>query len=132
MAAYHAGFEAPVLFDGVDYNVVKWDGTETTSEIDVTTTANYDPVSDRCYSDFIRGMTSFEGTITFIFDSTKKPWPNLRDGGYVNVLELHCDLTGSKISMKAFIRSLKVAPTEIAGRVEVEVGFRNKGLVTYT
>lgn len=128
---YHAGFEAVALVNGVDLNVVKWDGTSTTQEIDVTTTANYDAPSNKCYTDFIRGTTSFEGTLMAIFDDTKKPWPTLRDGSYI-ALELQCDKTGSKISMQAFVRSLKVAPTEISGRVEVEVGFRNKGTVTYT
>lgn len=128
----HAGFECPATFDGTDYHLTSWEGTETTSDHSVTTTANYDPTDVKCYEDVIGGTTKFEGSCKFFFDTDLKPYPQLRSGKVVNALVLKCDLTGSQISMKAFIKTLKVAPTNIDGVEEVDVTFRNKGKITYT
>lgn len=128
----HRGFECKALLDGVDLNVTKWDGTSTTTELTRTNTSHYDPVEDRCYKSVIGGVSSFEGSITFEYDSNNKPWPNLRDGEFVEIAQLKCDNTGSMISGRLFIKTLKVAPDSIDGLVTGELTFSSDGKITYT
>lgn len=127
----HRGFECPVLLDGVDLHVTKWDGTSTTTELTRTNTSHYVPAEDRCYKSVIGGVTSFEGTINFEYDSNNKPWPNLRDGNFVELAELQCDNTGTKISCRIYIKTLKIAPDNIDGLVTGEITFSSDGKVTY-
>jgi hypothetical protein len=127
----HVGYEAPCTLDGVDYNCTEWKGTSTTTDVPTTNTSNYDAVDDKCYSDAIRGVSTFEGSVKFNFDSNNLPYPTLRDGKVINLAIFKFDLIGHQLSGKFLIKTFKVEPESLDGLVSVEISIRNKGKYSY-
>jgi hypothetical protein len=126
----HAGFECPLVANGVDRHVTSWELTVNNAPIEVTNTSDYNATDDRCYTRKIRGKTSGSGSWKEFFDTNQKPWPGFRDGSSFNVVA-NCDLTGSTITFPVILTSLKCAPTALDGVVEVDVNFDLNGRPVY-
>lgn len=127
---YHAGAEGIVTIDGTDYNVTKWSATEDVTEVDITTTANWDATDQFAYKDRQGVKRSLEGTIDFFWDKLNQPFPTLRAG---KIVALVLTLPNSKnITMaRAMVKNIPIDSGGMEGIFTLSgMSFGNKGKYT--
>lgn len=129
----HSGYEGTLVIAGEDINVQNWTASEETGSSDATTTADYDPTDQRCYSRTQPGVTKMSISADWLYDSTMDLYPSaLRSGIFV----LNVVLTKSSGHVltipEALITKIDLKQGGIGGIVSYSLSMEAQGKFTVT
>jgi hypothetical protein len=126
---YYAGWAGNVSVAGIDWNITKWNGTETQDFLETTNTSNFDSGSNRTYQSGIGGVTKFQFSFTANYDGTNRPESAIRPGTTATFVLQRGG--GHTISGNCYIESLDDEQNGIDGVMMWTAQARSVGVFTH-
>lgn len=122
-----SGGPATGVFNGTDINVTKWEATASSTNVDVTTTGDYDPTTGMTFGRDQPTMKRLSGTVDAFVDGNNYVFGSIREGTIVSnvVLTMY---SGKTLTMPlCLVESIAIKPGGVAGVQSYTISFKSNG-----
>jgi len=126
----YSGGAATFVANGTDVNVKDWEGTDDSTDVDVTTTGDYSAVTGTTFGRDQPTMRRFTGTANAFIDSNNYLFGTIFAGQIIAnvVLTMY---TGKTVAMPlCLIKSVAIKPGGVAGVQAFTISFKSQGSYT--